>query len=213
MELTDAVYRERVRRARNEMDERGVDALLLSNGADLPYLVGYQAMALERLTMLVLTADDAQLVIPAFEAARVTRRDDEFDVMSWTETEDPIGMVGRLLSERASACVGDTTWARFVIDLMRTRPDLDLRRSNEVMTPMRAVKDSAEVDALRAAAHAADVVAADLQTGRIPLIGRCEAEVSADLGRRLLEAMTRSTLPSLHRDQTRPVPTTNPARE
>lgn len=187
MELTDAVYRERVRRARNEMDERGVDALLLSNGADLPYLVGYQAMALERLTMLVLTADDAQLVIPAFEAARVTRRDDVFDVMSWTETEDPIGMVGRLLSERASACVGDTTWARFVIDLMRTRPDLDLRRSNEVMTPMRAVKDSAEVDALRAAAHAADVVAADLQTGRIPLIGRCEAEVSADLGRRLLE--------------------------
>ena len=106
------------------MDERGVDALLLSNGADLPYLVGYQAMALERLTMLVLTADDAQLVIPGFEAARVTRRDDVFDVMSWTETEDPIGMVGRLLSERASACC----W-RHHLGALRYRPHAHPSRS------------------------------------------------------------------------------------
>ena len=32
----------------------GVDALLLSHGADLPWLTGYRAMPLERLTMLVL---------------------------------------------------------------------------------------------------------------------------------------------------------------
>ena len=32
----------------------GVDALLLSLGADLPWLTGYEAMPLERITMLVL---------------------------------------------------------------------------------------------------------------------------------------------------------------
>src|SRR5439155_21956946 len=40
--------------------------------------------------------------------------------------------------------------------------------------------------ALRRAAHAADRVAAQLQGGDIPLLGRTEAEVSADIGRRLL---------------------------
>ena len=36
------------------MLDHGVDVLLLSVGADLPYLTGYEAMPLERLTMLVL---------------------------------------------------------------------------------------------------------------------------------------------------------------
>ena len=43
----------RVERVRRRMAELGVDALLLSLGADLPWLTGYEAMPLERLTMLV----------------------------------------------------------------------------------------------------------------------------------------------------------------
>ncbi len=46
----------RLARARQRMDEVGIDVLLLSTGADLPYLTGYEAMPLERLTMLVLPA-------------------------------------------------------------------------------------------------------------------------------------------------------------
>ena len=51
---------ERVGRVRRRMGEVGIDALLLSLGADLPWLTGYEAMPLERLTMLVLPADDAE---------------------------------------------------------------------------------------------------------------------------------------------------------
>ncbi len=36
------------------MDELDFDALLLPHGADLPWLTGYRAMPLERLTLLVL---------------------------------------------------------------------------------------------------------------------------------------------------------------
>ena len=49
--------------------------------------------------------------------------------------------------------------------------------------PIRAVKDADELAALRAAGAAADRVAGVLQSGGIPLVGRTEAEVSADLGR------------------------------
>jgi Xaa-Pro aminopeptidase len=47
------------------------------------------------------------------------------------------------------------------------------------------VKDADEVAALRRASAAADRVAAQLQAGDIALVGRTEAEVSADIGRRL----------------------------
>jgi len=62
-------YAARMERARAVMAGRGIDVLLLSVGADLPYLTGYRAMPLERLTMLVQPADGpATLVIPALEA-------------------------------------------------------------------------------------------------------------------------------------------------
>ena len=64
---------DRVARARERMDELGIDVLLLSVGADLPYLTGYEAMPLERLTMLVLPARRATRgsSCPRLEAPRV----------------------------------------------------------------------------------------------------------------------------------------------
>ena len=64
------------------MRELGVDVLLLSVGPDLPYLTGYEAMPLERLTMLVLPADgDAALVVPRLEAPRVVEHAELFSIV------------------------------------------------------------------------------------------------------------------------------------
>ena len=88
------MYRGAAARARStrtaRMRELGVDVLLLSTGADLPYLTGYEAMPLERLTMLVLPADgDAVLVVPRLEAPRVVEQPDAFELVPWDETDDP----------------------------------------------------------------------------------------------------------------------------
>ena len=48
------------------------------------------------------------------------------------------------------------------------------------------VKDAAEIEALRAAGAAADRVARQLHGGEIPLVGRTEAQVSADISARLV---------------------------
>src|ERR687897_1584878 len=89
---------ERTERARARMDEAGVDVLLLSVGPDLPYLTGYEAMPLERLTMLVLPREgDATLVVPALEAPRVTDRPEVFGLRPWGETEDPVAIVAGLV--------------------------------------------------------------------------------------------------------------------
>ena len=180
------MFAKRVERVRSAMVEQGVDALLLSLGADLPWLTGYHAMPLERLTMLVLPADgDATLVVPRLEAPRVDEQPDVFSVRPWGETENPVAVVADLVGTRSSLAVSDRAWATFLLQLQRALPGTRWQAASTVTSPLRAVKDEAEIDALRRAGAAADRVAAQLLGGEIALIGRREAEVSADLSRRL----------------------------
>jgi Xaa-Pro aminopeptidase len=169
------------------MVEHHVDSLLVSVGPDLPWLTGYEAMPLERLTMLVVPAgDQPTLVVPRIEAPRVVDRPDVFTIRPWDEAEDPVDIVARLVGAADCVAVGDRTWARFVIDLQHVLPRRHWRKGSLVTGPLRAVKDFAEIQQLRAAASAADRVAAQLQDGEIPLVGRTEAAISADIGARLL---------------------------
>ena len=181
------MFSERAARARARMHELGVDALLLSVGPDLPYLTGYEAMPLERLTMLVLPRDgDATLLVPRLEAPRVHERPDDFTLRPWGETDDPVAIVADLVRSAACLAIGDRTWARFVVDLQQELPGAGWRKASDVLGPLRARKDAAEIEALRRAGSAADRVAAQLQAGEVALRGRTEADVSRDLGRRLL---------------------------
>jgi len=181
------VYLERLARTRRAMAETGVDVLLLSVGHDLPWLTGYLAMPLERLTMLVLPVDgEASLVIPRLEAPRVVEQPGVFTLVPWNETEDPVAITARLIGARRSIAVGDQMWARFLVDLLPKVDRASWRRAVDVVGPLRMRKDAAEIEALRAAGAAVDRIAAELQAGRIPLVGRTEAQVSADLSTRIL---------------------------
>ena len=186
----DHVFAERLERARAQMATAGVDTLLVSVGSDLPYLTGYEAMPLERLTMLVVPREgDATLVIPRLEAPRVVERPGSFTLRPWGETDDPVALVASLVGGApGTAAVGDTMWARFLVDLLGHWPSDRTRyvRSTLVMNALRTRKDAAEIAALRAAGAAADRVAAQLHAGEIALEGRTEAAVSADISARLI---------------------------
>ncbi len=176
---------ERVRRA---LGEFGLDALLLSTGADLPWLTGYTAMPLERLTMLVLPTDgDPTLVVPRLEAPRVVSQPDLFELRPWEETEDPVAVVADLVGARRSLAISDRAWAGPLLELQASLPDAKWQRASIVTGPLRAVKDADEIIALRNASAAADRVATALVQGEIDLIGRTEAEVSREISDRLLE--------------------------
>jgi Xaa-Pro aminopeptidase len=183
-----SVHVERMARARARMRELGVDALLLSTGADLPYLTGYEAMPLERLTMLVVSADgDAHLVVPRLEAPRVVERPDAFTLVPWDETEDPIAIVADLVrgsGSVSSVAVGDHTWARFVLDLQDALAGVSFRRATDVTGPLRMVKDAAEIAALRAAAAVVDRIAVEMRER--PFAGRSELDVHRELVERML---------------------------
>ena len=187
----EQIFAERLERARQAMRAQGVDVALLSLGLDMPYLTGYNAMPLERLTMLVLPANgDAVMVIPRLEAPRVKPMPNVFSLLPWNETDDPVAITAELVCSAAPSsrviAVGDQMWARFLVDLMPLLPNTQYRRSVDVIGSLRMRKDSAEIEALRAAGSAVDKIAGDLQAGRIALVGRTEAQVSADLSARII---------------------------
>ena len=182
-----ALYARRIARVRDEMARRGVDALVASVGHDLPYLVGYHAMPLERLTALVVPREgEPTLVVPRLEAARVVPLDGVFVMRPWGETQDPVAIVAGLLRGAGTVAIGDQTWARFVVELLAHLPGVRWVRGVDVVGPLRVVKDEAEVAALRRAGAAADRVATALRAGEIALVGRTEAQVSAEISARLL---------------------------
>jgi Xaa-Pro aminopeptidase len=185
--ITANPFPARMAALRAAMTERGVDAVLLSVGAELPWLCGYEAMPLERLTMLVVPAEaDATLLVPRLEAPRVMEQGDLFRLQPWGETEDPLRWVAELVGGSGEVAIGDRTWSRFTVGLVALLGGTRFRNASDLCGPLRAVKDRHEIEALHRAGAAVDRIAAELQAGGIPLVGRTEAQVSAELGRRIL---------------------------
>ncbi len=161
------------------MTRHGIDCLLVSVGSDLPYLTGYEAMPLERLTMLVLTRDGpATLVVPELEAPRV--RPGRFQILPWSETEDPIKHVVRHAGRPTVAAIGDQTWSFFLLELFSAMTDTTFVSAAAVMKELRIRKGPDEIEALRAAAHAVDRVLAGIPA-EIRFEGRTEVQVARDV--------------------------------
>ena len=175
---------DRMERARSAMAGSGVHALCLSVGKDLPYLTGYSAMPLERLTMLVLpVVGEPVLVIPELEAPRVDSSVGGFSVRAWSETEDPIAIVDELLGDAATVAVGTETWSSFLLDLQDST-DRTWLGAGELMRSLRIINTDSEVEKLRAAGRSVDAVVDQMAAVRFS--GRTEADVAREFTERLI---------------------------
>ena len=170
---SSTIFEERLARVQSVMTVRGVDCVMLSVGHDLPYLTGYHAMPLERLTMLVVPREGlATLVIPRLEAPRVHPHPTVFGLVPWNETDDPVAIVAKIAAGARTIAVGDQMWARFLVELLGHLPHASYSRAVDIVGPLRRVKTASEIAALQRAGAAADRVAAQLHAGQIPLVGR-----------------------------------------
>jgi len=200
-------YAARLAAAQGQLPDEDAAALLIGVGADLQWLTGYAAKDLERLTLLIVpSVGRAMLVVPRLEraAAQVATAVEArlVDIVTWEETEDPFALVAERLSASNSRpeiqlgalggawgrlgglLVSDRLWATFLLRLQSAVPDAAFGLASAVLGPLRAVKDAEEIELLRAAAHAADRVVAQIAGGR--LVGRTEAEVAREVRERLV---------------------------
>jgi Xaa-Pro aminopeptidase len=186
------VSAERLERAQEAMRTRGIAGLLVGPSADLRYLVGYNALPLERLTMLVIPAEGRPtLVVPELEEARAVEcgADRDAPLAIWREAEDPIQLVRELLEDAGAhdgtLALQDRLWTSFTLGLQAALPEADWVAGREVMRRLRLRKTPEEIQALRDVGAAIDAVHA-----RVPELlrpGRTEAEVGRDIAELILE--------------------------
>ncbi|WP_245597180.1 M24 family metallopeptidase [Jiangella gansuensis] len=173
----------RLDRARSTAGAAGLDALLITPGAALRYLIGYDAIPLERLTCLVLpVVGPATLVVPELEAPAAVASgvgDLRVRLLPWAETDDPVALVAGLVPHARRVGLDDQMWAEKVLRLRAAMPDAEQRPAGAVLATLRMRKAPDEIDALREAGAAIDRVHARMGEWLRP--GRTEAEVGRDI--------------------------------
>lgn len=176
---------ERLDRARILAGQHGIDALLVTPGADLRYLTGYAAKPLERLTCLVVTQLGVRLVVPALERAAAEAAGVPMDIVTFGETDDPYALVAELVGDADVVAVDDHMWASRVFALQEAMPATGFVLGGQLVSDLRVVKEASEVDALREAGAAIDRVHARMGEWLRP--GRTEREVGADIARAIID--------------------------
>ena len=124
--MTYNEFSDRLHRLKRELADRDIECAVVSPGPDLRYLVGYDAVPLERLTALVVRRDSDPFVLSPFlekSAALASPIGDlGLEVQTWTETQSPYEMLHRTLGDVNTLCVDGRMWADKLLRIQAAFP-------------------------------------------------------------------------------------------
>ena len=181
--FSSEVYERRLAAAADGARAAGLAGLVITPGYDLRYLTGSRAQTFERLTALVVSSSgESTVVLPQMELAALRESavaDLGLAVRAWVDGEDPYRLVAQALGGApAATAVTDSMPALHLLPLAEVLGVVPVLATG-VLATLRMIKDTHEIEALRAAGAAIDRVHAQVPQFLVP--GRTEAEVAADI--------------------------------
>ena len=194
-----AEYQARLDKVRQAMTEQGLDALLLTDPADINYLTGYHTFEVSVHACLVCTQEKLVLQVASIEtgAAVVTAQVDEIIGYRWENLDEIIAPLADLLAHCQK--IGIDGWSaglRFgVIDaLLKTIGRERFSEAGALVDAIRIVKSPAELEMLQESAFLEFGAAYQRYTApmmRTAVTGTPNAALSAtrDLCRSIFEAL------------------------
>lgn len=184
------MYANRLDSLAAELADRGVDAAIVSPGPDLRYLLGYDAVPLERLTALVVKASGERfLLVPELELAAAQASPAGAMVLpihTWVEGSNAYAVLASRIGNCTNYVVDARMWAEKLLSLMSALPGATAASAGPAIAALRMVKSDAEIAALLRAGSAIDAV--HRQVPDFLRAGRTEREVGRDIAAAIIEA-------------------------
>ena len=149
---------ERVEALQAMLHERGTDLIVVGPTTNMRYLTGYRAMAVERITVLLVAPDGVAMVMPYFDADEFRHATGLDAVFEWTDKQGPSEAIEQafrslgLSSGGAIAAVDDELRFDFFTQLRDYLAD-EPRRASEFLAPLRLSKTADEQERVRRAGH------------------------------------------------------------
>lgn len=178
----------RLHTVQQALNAAGYGAAIVGPSRDLYYLIGYDALPLERLTLLIIPATgDVTLIVPELERERAEAFDchAHTQIVSYTETDDPIHVAANILTNTGNIAVQQHLFSRFTLALQHRLPQHHFSDATPILAPLRLQKSAAEIALLRAAADAIDSVHS--QVGQWLKPGMRETDVGRHIANAIMD--------------------------
>jgi Xaa-Pro dipeptidase len=178
-------FQTRLDGVRTRMDERGLDALLLTTPENIFYLTGYQTPGYYYFIGLIVPLNGNPILVPPpHEESLVASYSVVDDYRLFGDTEDPIfgiaGLLGELGLGHGSIGVEYDSWFLNIRDYMRLRlqlPAATLHDASGLVESGRLIKSELEIGYMR---DAADIAVAGVKAGMDAIaIGASERDLAA----------------------------------
>jgi Xaa-Pro aminopeptidase len=159
-----SIYQDRLTRLRTRMAETGTDLVALGPTSHMVWLSGADPHGDERPVMLLVSQAHAGFLMPALNANSV-RQATDLPFETWTDEDGPAAALDRLLAlcgmdgSGHTVALDEAMRADFALLLVDAMDAPDRRFSGQTLGHLRAMKDAAELDALRACARLNDAAA------------------------------------------------------
>lgn len=188
-ELFDSsVYARRISQAATSAAAAGLSGLIIGTGPEMAYLTGSWISSHERLTALVIpVAASPVLVAPDVDRAELKLSalpELDLDLVGWVDGDDPHRLVADAIPGADPVALGSSLTADHVLKLQELLGDRRTVLATESLKELFMRKDADEIEQLRRAGRAIDVVHAEVPD--LLRAGRTEAEVAADLEKLIL---------------------------
>lgn len=173
-----AEFATRVASVQQSLERQDCDALIVGPSRDLFYLIGYDALPLERLTLLIIPRTGTPtLVVPELERERAEafNASQYATVATYTEIDDPIAHVATVLRGSTTITVQQHLFSRFTLALQQALPASRFTDATAILAPLRLYKTAEELTRLRTVGAAIDTVHSHLHQWLKPGITEHEA--------------------------------------
>ena len=183
--MNDTVYLERMKKVKQEMAKKNIDAFLVSPSSNLFYLSGYALGGDERLLLLVLPRDGETFILANLLYKEQVKSLPAGAFVYWKDGEDPFSLLKTEIEKHSikikKAALEPTIPALFTLPLNRTFPGIDFELGSPLTDPMRQCKDESELELIRKACRESDRALGALIEKGSYWIGKTESDFLFEL--------------------------------